>query len=270
MRREYDIVASRPVVRQHAGVSSVEQEVQFQIDLAAAEYLTVLARLHALLRPKTYLEIGTRSGDSLKLAQCASVAVDPAFSISADTIGAKPSCHFYQTTSDRFFERCCITETLGGAVELAYLDGMHLAEFLLRDFTNVEHVCKRNSVVVIHDCMPSDVYMTCRYEGDEAARSRSCYPDWWTGDVWKTVWALKQYRPDLKITAIDSPPTGLICVTNLDPGSHVLEKQYASIVTEMTALGESNKALQDYLASLSPISPSEIATFEQISEYFYM
>ena len=75
----------------------------FHIDLQAAEYLPVLKRLHDVLRPETYLEIGTRSGDSLRLASCASIAIDPSFCVSSDVIGTKPACHFYQIPSDRFF-----------------------------------------------------------------------------------------------------------------------------------------------------------------------
>lgn len=241
----------------------------FEIDLAATPYLTVLARLHTLLKPQTYLEIGTRTGDSLKLAHCASIAVDPAFAISADVIGTKPSCHFYQTTSDRFFDNVRIAEILGGAVEFSYLDGMHLAEFLLRDFINTELVSKPNSIIVMHDCMPSDFSITCRHEGDEL-RKQSRYAAWWTGDVWKAVWVLKKYRPDLTIIAVDSPPTGLICITHLDPKSSLLKDRYAELVRDMANLESSEENLQEYMVALAPIKPNRISTFEQISEYFYL
>ena len=247
----------------------MEKKSQFEIDLTAPAYLTVLTRLHTLLRPETYLEIGTRHGDSLRLAQCASIAVDPGFAITADILGKKPSCHLYQTTSDRFFEKVKIARVLGGAVELAYLDGMHLAEFLLRDFANIEIVSKPNSVIIMHDCMPSDFNITCRHEGAEL-RKQSRYAAWWTGDVWKAIWAIKKYRPDLRVVAIDSPPTGLICVTNLNPTSRVLKDNYAEIVRDMAMLDDSDDTLQEYLTSLQPIKPSRISTFEQVSEFFYM
>ena len=247
----------------------MDMKPHFEIDIAATPYLTVLARLHALLKPETYLEIGTRTGDSLKLANCASIAVDPAFAISTDIIGKKPSCHFYQITSDRFFEKFRVADILGGAVEFSYLDGMHLAEFLLRDFINAELVSKPNSVIVMHDCMPSDFSITCRHEGDEL-RKQSKYAAWWTGNVWKAVWALKKYRPDLTIIAVDSPPTGLICITNLDPKSSFLKEHYAELLRDMAGLENSEESLENYIVSLAPIKPSRISTFEQISEYFYI
>ncbi len=246
-----------------------ESAPRFQIDLQAEDYLTVLARMHAMLQPETYLEIGSRSGDSLKLATCASLAIDPMFGIADNVLGSKPSLQLYQITSDRFFARHSAAQLLGGAVEMAFLDGMHLSEFLLRDFMNVEHACKPNSVIAMHDCMPSDALMTCRNEGDDM-RLRSLFPGWWTGDVWKMVWALKTFRPDLTIIAIDAPPTGLVCVTNLDPSSRVLEDGYARIIAAMAALGDSEETLQAYLASLQPIKPSRLSTYDKMSEFFYL
>lgn len=245
-------------------------ETGFHIDMAAADYLTVLRRLHAVLRPRTYLEIGTRTGDSLRLSSCASVAIDPFFAISADIIGTKPVCHLYQTTSDRFFRDTDVEAVLGGKVELAFLDGMHLAEYLLRDVMNLEKRCRPNSVLLLHDCMPSDVYMACRMEGDHVARNKSLAPNWWTGDVWKAVWALLAHRPDLKVVAIDSPPTGLVGITNLDPGSTVLDRCYAAIVREMTALGEEPAHLQRFLETVEIVKPSQIETIENVARHFYL
>ena len=242
---------------------------RFQIDLESDDYLSVLTRLHAMLRPETYLEIGSRTGDSLRLASCASVAVDPEFSISEDVVGAKPSCHFFQMTSDRFFERHAPEQVLGSKVELAFLDGLHLAEFLLRDFMNTERACKPNSVVVMHDCLPSDILMACRNEGDDG-RSRSLFPGWWTGDVWKAVWALQTFRPDLRVVAIDTPPTGLVCVTNLDPGSRVLQERYGAVVAAMAKLEDTEEVLQAYWGSLAPIKPERIGTFDRLSEFFFL
>ncbi len=242
----------------------------FQIDLHAAEYLTVLQRFHTALQPETYLEIGTRHGNSLRLARCRSIAIDPAFDIRHDVIRGKPGCHLFQMTSDRFFRHHDAEAVLGGKVELAYLDGMHLAEFLLRDFLNVEKCCRPNSLVVMHDCLPSDIFMACRDEGDHEMRTRSIVPGWWTGDVWKAVWALQKHRPDLRITGINSPPTGLICITGLDPASTTLERNYGAIVDEMTALGTGEATLQRYIETLAPIKPSAVERFTDIARYFHL
>src|SRR5687768_9949099 len=105
-------------------------------------YLVLLKTLHTLLKPRTYLEIGAEVGISLSLAECASVAVDPAFRLTKDVIRSKPSLHLYQTTSDAFFRSFDPIGILGDKIELAFLDGMHLYEFLLRDFMNTERYCR--------------------------------------------------------------------------------------------------------------------------------
>ena len=70
---------------------------------AGAGYLKLLRRLHALRRPKTYLEIGTAAGKTLALARCASIAIDPRFRLARDVKQGKPTCHLFEMTSDAFF-----------------------------------------------------------------------------------------------------------------------------------------------------------------------
>src|SRR3712207_1823530 len=65
-------------------------------------YITLLKALHSNLKPRTYLEIGTDTGVSFALAECASLAIDPAFKIDRNVIANKPSAHFYQMPSDSF------------------------------------------------------------------------------------------------------------------------------------------------------------------------
>jgi hypothetical protein len=54
----------------------------------------------------------------------------------------------------------------------------------------------------------------------------------WAGDVWKTAYMLQRLRPDLEIFGLNSPPTGLIAITNLDPGSQKLSRRYCELVQE--------------------------------------
>ena len=43
-----------------------------------------LREVHEVLEPPTYLEIGIRHGDSLALARCPSIGVDPAYDLRVD------------------------------------------------------------------------------------------------------------------------------------------------------------------------------------------
>jgi hypothetical protein len=134
-------------------------------------------------------------------------------------------------TSDAFYDEFDPKTILGGPIELAFLDGMHWCEFLLRDFMNTERHSHRDSVIALHDCLPVEWPMAERsYTRTAIARH---HVNDWTGDVWRTALLLKRRRPDLEITAYAAPPSGLVCITNLSPGSQVLAEEYTACVREM-------------------------------------
>lgn len=198
--------------------------------LGGTFYVDVLREIHEKLKPTSYFEIGTLNGETLKLARCKSVAVDPAFQIQSDVIGEKPACNLYQSTSDAFFARNDVEKILGERIAFAFLDGMHLFEFLLRDFINTEKHCWPNSIIALHDCVPLNAEMASRERIMDGPDER--YRNWWTGDVWKVVRILRAYRPDLRVAVFDAPPTGLVLVTGLDPTSDVLGRAYPEIIRQ--------------------------------------
>ena len=179
-------------------------------------YLSFLEMLHQKLRPEWYPEIGTQTGASLMLSSSKSIAVDPVFRLRHEVVGDKPELYTFQETSDAFFEANRL-KRLGAKVDLAFLDGMHLFEFLLRDFIGTEKHCSPVGIVILRDCLPWDVAMTVRERSKTPTSS-------WTGDVWKMIPILKKYRSDLTLEVVDAAPTGLVIVSNLNPKSRVLEK----------------------------------------------
>ncbi|MDD2876312.1 MAG: class I SAM-dependent methyltransferase [Acidiphilium sp.] len=199
---------------------------------AGMEYFDCLSRLHTALAPQRYLEIGVWRGESLALARAASLAIDPHFLLDRDVMEGKPACHLFQCGSDEFFAGHDPIALLGGAVDLAFLDGMHNFEFLLRDFANVERVCHPGSAIVLHDCLPIDPRITHR-DPSEHLRLDAVVPGWWAGDVWKVPALLKRFRPDLTMIAFDAPPTGLIVITGLDPANRSLNERYGAMVEAM-------------------------------------
>lgn len=199
-----------------------------------------LRHLHRIYRPRNYLEIGVNDGRSLALSRVPSVAVDPAFRVVTDI-----SCdvHLVRATSDAFFARKDPLlhlrngrnpfralarrdplNLMGGdpKLELSFIDGMHLFEYALRDFMNVEKHSRWSSVIVLDDMLPRDV--------DEAARDR--HTKYWTGDVYKVAQVLRRYRPDLVVVEVDTEPTGVVVVFGADPGSTVLKNAYDKIIEE--------------------------------------
>lgn len=201
--------------------------------LSGVPYLRFLARTHRHLTPEWYLEIGTNTGKSLGKAIGNAIAVDPNFLVSNNVIGTKGQVHFCQMASDEFFEKK-IADKLCNAIDFAFLDGLHLFEFLLRDFIGTERLSKPSSVIAMHDCIP----MT--YDAADRHWDRKVTLDW-TGDVWKLVPIIKRYRPDLTVDVLDCPPSGLTVVTNLDPNNNVLENHYDEIVSEFMDI-----SLQEY------------------------
>ena len=199
---------------------------------AGLDYFDCLSRLHTALEPARYLEIGVWRGESLARAHAASIGVDPHFLIDRDITGAKPACHLFQCGSDEFFANHDPLAILGGPIDLAFLDGMHRFEFLLRDMANAERVCRPGGAIVLHDCLPIDALITHRDQSEHLRRD-AVVPGWWAGDVWKVPVLLRQFRPDLRMLAFDAPPTGLIVITGLDPANTSLNAQYPAMVDAM-------------------------------------
>lgn len=191
---------------------------------AGTHYLDVMDRLEAVLDPSLYLEIGARSGTSLARRKCSFVAVDPRFVITADVFNGAPQMLFFQQTSDDFFASGVLRDA-ALVPDLAFIDGMHLFEYALRDFINCERAMRPGGVICLHDVCPFNYAMTTRDLDYLEVLRRP-----WTGDVWKVMAALKDYRPDLTIELLSAAKTGLGVVSDLDPSNTVLNNRMDEIL----------------------------------------
>lgn len=184
---------------------------------------TFLEQLHELLQPRGYLEIGVQHGGSLALAKCDALGIDPAPLVLPGTIGAHSRVHVAE--SDFFFRHIeNFRHMVPRHIDLAFIDGMHLAEFALRDFINVERLSHPKSVIVFDDVLPYSSAIAGRVQpaGD------------WTGDVWRVMEVFKTWRLDLRVLQVDAFPTGALVVFNVNPGSTVLRDNYESIHKALT------------------------------------
>src|SRR3954469_24343639 len=112
-------------------------------------YLRFFTEMHARLQPQTYLEIGVAAGRSIRLSKGRSVGIDPGFSIDLPLDG---DIALIRTTSDEYFSRPDpLAPTGGRPFDMAFIDGMHLFEFALRDFINTERNCAPHAVIVFDD-----------------------------------------------------------------------------------------------------------------------
>ncbi|HVV74477.1 MAG TPA: class I SAM-dependent methyltransferase [Mycobacteriales bacterium] len=179
-----------------------------------------LSGLHERLEPRSYLEIGINDGRGLAQSRTRTIGVDPAFKVNVEL-----ACdlQLVKATSDDFF---AAPDPLAwfahGAPDLAFIDGMHLFEFALRDFINTERHSEPAGVIVLDDMLPRSV--------DEAARDRHTAA--WTGDVYKVAMVLEQHRPDLTVVPLETAPTGLVLVVGLDPANRTLTEKYDEILAE--------------------------------------
>jgi glycosyltransferase involved in cell wall biosynthesis len=207
-------------------------------------YLEVLSNIHKELRPQSYLEIGVRHGRSLSLAKCASIGVDPAahimFPLNDQTV-------VVNQTSDDFFA----SSSAKPKADLAFIDGLHSFEQALRDFINVEKISKPQTVVVFDDIFPNHPLQASRLRKTNV----------WTGDVWKILPCLKTFRPDLKLLALDTSPTGLMLVAGLNPDDASLNT-YFDFIVDRYMKGDLLHVPPHILARHGAVCPTDDCVYE--------
>ena len=221
-----------------------------RIALPGPPYQARLPAIHALLRPRTYLEIGVDRGVSLAHAQPATraIGIDPAPKLSGPL---PPNTTVYLMKSDDYFAQRDVRTDLGGLpLDLAFIDGLHHFEYALRDFVNIERHSTPGSTVLVHDCYPLD----------RRTAEREPTTSFWSGDVWRLIVLLKKYRPDLRIATLGTAPTGLAIIRGLDPESRVLAGNLDALVAEFMALDYG--ALENDKAATLNLMPNDWGNVE--------
>jgi len=231
------------------------------------EFLTQLIAKRAC---RTYFEIGVARGALLsQISAETAIGIDPAFELEVDVTKNKKFLHLNRMTSDQFFAHPGNYSSYEGCIDFAFLDGMHVFEFLLRDFYNTERICHGASLIAIHDCLPLNDAMAEREFSRAVERGEGTpFPWHWTGDVWKIIPILKKYRPDLKIVFVDAQPTGLVFVTNLNPKSDVLRNSYLQIVEEFRSADNDLNAINQLYNSLVMTSTDSVLNEHDHTLYF--
>jgi SAM-dependent methyltransferase len=220
----------RPVAANAQQERHPDEEVEARAGVRS--YLEVLRDLHVELEPKLYLEIGVRLGTSLSLASGPAIAIDP--DPHPDLQISNPAVSLHRCTSDDYFF-FLPENSLPRPVDLAFIDGMHLAEYVYRDFMNVERLMHPDGVVVVDDVLPNHPIQASRQRQSKV----------WTGDVWRFAELLAKKRPDLRLTWMDTSPTGLLIISRLNPKSQALWGDYNKA---MRLLGqESGKATPEHI-----------------------
>ena len=202
-------------------------------------YLDFLNALHQNVY-EMYFEIGSRTGSSLALSQSPSIAIDPFFQLKKDPIGKKDFCLIFQETSDSFFENT-FPKFSHLKCQLAFIDGMHLFEFALRDFINLAKISSKQSLFLFHDSMPWSYRMATR---NNKALGRY---EPWTGDIWKLIPILMDAGMKNNINLLTSAPSGLLAILN--PEKKIITKLEESY-DEICAKWLNEELSQDWLLNL--------------------
>ncbi len=124
---------------------------------------------------KSYLEIGVQNpwNNLLKININKRVGVDP----DVNEYESKQT-FIYKKTSDEYFNAYC-KDVIGAPFDLIFIDGLHHADQVKRDFENSLRCLSDNGFIVIHDVLPENE------EGTKVPRETK---QWW-GDVYK--WAMR-------------------------------------------------------------------------------
>ena len=216
-----------------------------EIKKGTVHYYKILEKMQNKLNPELYLEIGVRNGESLSLSKGKAIAVDPYPDIKIELDENKK---LFEMNSDEFFEYEARTELQSHNLDLAFIDGMHLFEYALRDFINIEQYSNPNTVIVVDDVLPNHILQSSRIRKTQV----------WTGDVWKLPQCLKTYRKDLVITLLDTSPTGLLVIKGLDRNNKKLKEAYNPIVRKyqhMELEGEMANNVMSRADSIDPLDP---------------
>lgn len=179
---------------------------------------TLLAWLHSWLQPALYLEIGVDEGVSLACARGAAVGIDPRPELRL-CVDLPPTATIVASSSDAFFASQA-RALLQPQPELAFIDGMHLFEFALRDLINTERHLAPWGLVVLDDIYPCHPAQARRRRRTGA----------WTGDVWKLLPILREHRPDLTLLCLNAHTTGLLLIAGLDASHTALATAYPEVV----------------------------------------
>ena len=135
-----------------------------------------------------YLEIGVEYGECFNethFVNKVGVDPDPKFS-------SKVGQTLFLQTSDDFFKQYDIKQQF----DVIFIDGMHQAEYVLRDINNCIQILSSNGTIFMDDILPlnynEQLKIPIKHYYENGILK---YGENWTGDVWKVVYhLLKKYK----------------------------------------------------------------------------
>jgi hypothetical protein len=143
----------------------------------------------------SYLEVGVNKGETFTSVNAnRKVAVDPKFNFEFHERANlySTSERYFEITSDEFFYQN------SEKFDIIFLDGLHTFEQTFRDFCNSISLANDNTIILIDDTLPTDIY-SAHPNQSEAIKIRQKdtqkVSGSWHGDVFKTIFAIREYFP---------------------------------------------------------------------------
>lgn len=180
-----------------------KKSIQVQLKKDVVNRTTIIQNLINTRNYKNYLEIGVQSGvNFFQISADYKVAVDPCFTMEGEKRSVNSSDHFYELTSDDFFNSDNPVTSGEKLLDIAFIDGMHTFEQSREDVLNTLKYLKDDGIIIMHDCYPQNE-AAAHPDMDTAIRMAS-FVGAWNGDVYKTIIWFRSNRSDLDVYTLDT------------------------------------------------------------------
>jgi hypothetical protein len=161
----------------------------------------VINGLLSLFPAPTYLEVGVDAGVTFFAIEApVKVAVDPHFKFPLPEPGSLPGdVTFFPLESDRYF-----AGGIDRKFDVAFLDGLHSFEQILKDFINAVDVRSPGGIIVIDDVIPSSYHAALpTLDLNVQFRTRLGISDGsWMGDVYRIVPFIDTFYPQFSYATV--------------------------------------------------------------------
>jgi cephalosporin hydroxylase len=126
-------------------------------------------------------------------------------------------------------------------------------EFALRDFINLERHGSSRTVILVDDVLPGEMSWTRQDREGQ----------FWTGDIYRLIPLLREYRPDLVVDVFDIELKGLAVISSISPTNEALRNAYPQIEERIRAGAHTMQSVEQIRQQLSPRPADALAAHLQ-------
>lgn len=140
------------------------------------EYRSIIKIIHQVIRPKVYLEVGCRHGETLRYLTAEKSKTEfHAIDIKDVSKSLPKNVKFHLGSSND------IAKTWKLPIDMLFIDADHSFEAVMNDFNIYSKFVTHNGIILLHDTFPENKEMTL---------PNNC------GEAWKAAWNIRQYLND--------------------------------------------------------------------------